>query len=201
MPAEALWAVAHPYAVLPRADETTTSVAETTAEVATAKDPSPLTVAPKELFWSLGSFLVLLALMRLVFYPKLRAGVDARQGHITGTRAAAEAARAAAQSEIAEYDEALAAVRTEAQGRVDAAARTVEAERAARMAGVNAAIAERRAVANSEIDAAKAAVSSRVAEAARDVVGAATQHVLGRTADAAVLQASVDRAMGAGVPS
>jgi F0F1-type ATP synthase membrane subunit b/b' len=191
---------------LPRADTTTTTVAGETASGGEAtttetpvKDPSPLTVAPKELLWSLGSFLVLLALMRLVFYPKLHGGMTARQDHVAKRLADADAAKAAAQSEVAEYEAQLAALRGEGQAKVDAANRTIESERAAKLAEANAAIAQQRAAANAEVDAAKAAVAGSVAEAARDVVTNAAQRVLGQAPDAGAVAAAVDAAMSAGV--
>ncbi len=201
MPAEALRVLSHVVTVhLPRADETsTTTVGETTAEVAVVKDPSPLTVAPKELFWSLGAFLVLLVLMRLVFYPKLRAGMEARQQHIATNVADASAARDAAQSEVDDYASALDKIRLEAQQRIEAAAREIESARSAKMAEVNAAVATRRAAARAEMDAARQAVSTHVAEAAREVVASAAQQVLGVAASDAAVQHAVERAMSAEV--
>ena len=213
MPALALVAAGTVVGVRLSADETTTTVAgeakagetteakpEATTEAAT-KDPSPLTIANKELFWSLGSFLVLLALMRLVLYPRLKAGQDARQAQVTGRHAEAEATRSAAQAEVDEYREAIAAVGAEAQARVDAAARTVETERVAAMAEANARIAEQRAVTMAEVDAARSAVAGSVAEAARAVSADVAGRVLGRAPDASVVAASVERTMTAGVAS
>ena len=192
---------------LPQADATTTTVAaeaagataaETTTE-ATVKDPSPLTIAPKELLWSLGSFLVLLALMRLVFYPKLHGAMAARQDHIANRLAEADAVKASAQAEVAAYQAALAAVRAEGQARVDAANREVEAERSTKLAEANATIAERRAAATAELEAAKAAVSGHVAEAATDVVATAAGRVLGQPPDGGLVTTAVEQAMSAGV--
>lgn len=192
-------------AVLIRADETTTTVAgsesgstEATTEVA-ASDPSPLTVAPKELFWSLGAFLVLLALMRLVFYPKLRDGMAARERAVTDRQAAAATAKAAADAEVADYEAALAGVRAEAQGRIDAAVRTLEAERSTKLAAVNAELAAQRASAAGELDAAKAAVRNDIAAATRDVVTAAAQRVLGAAPDGGAVGSAVERALSAEV--
>jgi F0F1-type ATP synthase membrane subunit b/b' len=207
MPAVAYVAAGDVVAVrLPRADTTTTVAGETaksgseatTAETTTAvKDPSPLTIAPKELFWSLGSFIVLLALMRLVFYPKLHGGMTTRQDHIATRLADADATKAAAQAEVADYQ--VAELRAEGQAKVDEANRTIDAERAAAMAEANAAIAQQRFAANAEVEAAKAAVAGGVAEAARDVVTSAAQRVLGQEPDASIVASAVDQAMSAGV--
>jgi F-type H+-transporting ATPase subunit b len=209
MPAVAYVAAGDVVAVrLPRADTTTTVAGETaksgseatTAETTTAvKDPSPLTIAPKELFWSLGSFIVLLALMRLVFYPKLHGGMTTRQDHIATRLADADATKAAAQAEVADYQARVAELRAEGQAKVDEANRTIDAERAAAMAEANAAIAQQRFAANAEVEAAKAAVAGGVAEAARDVVTSAAQRVLGQEPDASIVASAVDQAMSAGV--
>lgn len=195
--------------------ETTTTAAEGTAETTAAegegeeattgeaevegKDPSPLKPELKEVFWGLGAFIVLLALMRLWLYPRVKAGMDARQAHIDAGLAEAEAVRNAAQAEVADYEAALAEVRAEAQARIDAAAAEVEAERKAKLAEVNSAVAERKAAAVAEVDAAKAAVAGRVAEAATDVVSSAAGHVLGQAPGADAVKAAVQQVMSAGV--
>ena len=173
--------------------------ATTTAAAVEAKDPSPLSVEVKELAWSLGSFLVLLIAMRLWLYPRVKAGMDARQARIDSSLSEAESVKAAAQAEVADYQAALDEVRAEAQTRIDAAAKTVEGERQAKLAEVNAAIAERKSAAVAEVDAAKAAVASRVAEAASDVVSTAAAHVLGQAPGAAAVSAAVQQTMSAGV--
>ena len=208
MPAVAYVAAGDVVAVrlLPRADATTTTVAgesasgsASTGTEAVVKDPSPLTIAPKELFWSLGSFIVLLVLMRLVFYPKLHGGMTSRQDHIAMRLADADATRGAAQAEVADYQSRVAELRAEGQAKVDEANRTIEAERASALAEANAAIAQQRFAANAEVEAAKAAVAGGVAEAARDVVTNAAQRVLGQAPDASIVASAVDQAMSAGV--
>jgi F-type H+-transporting ATPase subunit b len=191
----------HVVSVHLQAEATTTTVAESTGTEATtaadSKEPSPLKPDLKEVFWGLGSFVVLLALMRLWLYPRVKAGMDARQDHIAKGLAEAAAVRGAAEAEVADYQAALAEVRAEAQSRVDAAAREVEADRAAQLAAANSAAAERKAAAATEIDAAKAAVAGRVAEAASDVVSAAASRVLGQAPGADAVSGAVQQVMGA----
>jgi F-type H+-transporting ATPase subunit b len=179
---------------------TTTAAAEgtTTAETVEGKDPSPLLVEVKELAWGLGSFLVLLGLMRFVLYPKLHAGMEARQARIAGDRAEAESVTTAARAEVAEYEAALAGVKAEAAAKVDAARQQVETQRAAAIAEANARIATQRSAAATDAEAAKTAVAGKFAEAAHDVVGAAAKMVLGRDVDAGAVQAAVQHAMSAG---
>lgn len=180
-------------------EATTTAASGETEAGVVAKDPSPLTVEVKELAWSLGTFLVLLLAMRLWLYPRVKAGMDARQARIDSSLSEAESVKAAAQAEVADYQAALDEVRAEAQTRIDAAAKTVEGERQAQVAAANAAIAERKSAAVVEVDAAKAAVASRVAEAASDVVATAAGHVLGQSPAATAVSAAVQQTMSAGV--
>jgi F-type H+-transporting ATPase subunit b len=177
--------------------EATTTAAESGTVV--PEDPSPLAIELKELAWSFGPFLVLLLLMRLWLYPRVKSTMDARQALIDNGLAEAESVKAAAQAEVADYQAALAEVRSEGQDRIDAAAKQVEGERQAKLVEVNAAIAERKSAAVAEVEAAKAAVASRVADAASDVVNTAAGHVLGLPPSGSTVSAAVQRAMSAGV--
>ena len=83
--------------------------------------PSPITPESKELLWGLGAFLVFLVIMRLYLFPKVKAGMTARYSKIRQGHEQAEALRAEAEREVAEYEQALAAVRAEAATRIEAA--------------------------------------------------------------------------------
>ena len=192
---------------LVRADEPTTTVAgkTETAEAAAddgthsatvEKEPSPLEVDPKELFWGLGAFLVLLALMRFVFYPRVGGAMNARSAHITQTLADADGIRDAAQSDVSAYDAKLTEIKAEAAARVDAARQTVEAERQTRLTEVNARIGTLRASALAEAEAARASVSGQVTDAAGDVVSTISRMVLGKTPDDSAVRTAVSAAMG-----
>ena len=127
---------------LPAATEATTEQPD--------EGPSPISPELKELVWGGGAFLVFLLAMRVFLVPKMRSGMDARYASIRGGHERADALRAGAQGEVAEYEQALAAVRAEGLARVEAAGRTLEAERTERLAAANAAIAERRSAAAAE---------------------------------------------------
>ena len=101
----------------------TTGEAETTAE---DKGPSPIAPEPKELLWGGGAFLVLFVLMRVVLFPRLKKGMEARYGKIRGDHETAESVRAAAKAELAAYEAELAKVKAEARQRIDAARQTLE---------------------------------------------------------------------------
>lgn len=143
--------------------------------------PNPIAPEMKELLWGGGSFLVLLIVMKFLF-PVLRKGMQARYDKIHDDHEQATAMTAAAQSEVAEYRAALAAVRAEAAARLDAARATLEAERAARLAEVNAQIERERRVAMEQADAARAAVRDQVKAAVSEVTTQGAALVLGAPA-------------------
>jgi F-type H+-transporting ATPase subunit b len=163
--------------------------------------PSPIAPEPKELLWAFGSFIVLLALMRLYLFPRLKKGMDARYGKIEADLEDAEATRAAAQQEVAEYNAALDAVKTEAAGRIEAGRHQLEEQRAARLAEANQRIAERRSAAAAEAEAARAAERSHIDDAVADVAALTVELSTGNRPDDAAVREAVQRVTGAGVAS
>ena len=108
--------------------------------------PSPIAPELKELAWGAGSFIVLFAAHAvLVLFPKLKKGMDARYGRASvGDHETADAERAAAKAEVAEYEARVGGrSRPRRASAVDAARQTLEAERTAPLAEVNAGIAAR----------------------------------------------------------
>ena len=158
----------------------TTGEAETTAE---DKGPSPISPEVKELAWSAGAFILLFVLMRLVLFPRLKKGMDARYGKIRGDHETAEATRAAAKAEVADYEAELATVKAEARQRIDAARQTLEGERSAALSEANGRIAARRAEAVAANDAARAAAAEHIHAAVADVSSRATELAIGRRPD------------------
>ena len=172
-----------------------TAVAETTAE---DKGPSPIAPEVKELAWGAGAFILLFVLMRLLIFPKLRQGMDARYGKIRGDHETADATRAGAKAEVAEYEAALATVKAEARVRIDTARQTLEAERSAALDETNARIATRRAEASARTDAARAAAAPHIHEAVADVSSRAAELATGRRPDAATVTNIVASLMAGG---
>jgi F-type H+-transporting ATPase subunit b len=172
-----------------------TAGAETTQE---DKGPSPIAPEARELAWGAGSFIVLLVFMRLLIFPKLKKGMDARYGKIRGDHEAAEATRAEAKAEVAEYDAALAAVKAEARQRIDVARQTLEEERAAALADANRRIAARRSDAAAEADAARAAVAEHIQSAVADVSSRAAELATGRRPDATTVNGIVSSLIAGG---
>ena len=158
--------------------------------------PSPLAIEPKELLWGGGAFLVLAVLMSLWLFPTVKKGMDARYAHIRGNHEGADAARAAARAEVAEYESALATVKAEANARIEAARQTLEAERTARLAEVNATIAARREAAAADARATREAAGGDIAAAVERVTARTLELSLGKAPDAATVQAAVANVMG-----
>jgi F-type H+-transporting ATPase subunit b len=170
--------------------------AETTAE---DKGPSPIQPEIKELAWGAGAFIVLFVLMRLVLFPRVKQGMEARYGKIRGDHETADATRAAAKAEVAAYETELASVKAEATKRIDAARQTLENERTAALAEANERIAARRAEANAATDAARAAAEEHVHAAVADVSSRAAELATGRRPDAAAVTGIVSSLMAGGV--
>lgn len=157
--------------------------------------PSPVAPELKELLWGGGAFIVLLVIMRLVLFPKLKRGMDARAEHIRTQHEQADAARAAATAEVAEYEAALATVRAEVAERVDAARQQLEKERTERLTEVNASIDAQRQAALVEAQAARDAVAGDIAAAAADVAARTVELAIGQAPDPAQVRAAVDAVM------
>jgi len=166
--------------------------------VAEDKGPSPIAPEIKELAWGAGSFIVLFALMRIVLYPRLKKGMDARYGKIRGDHEAADATRAAANAEVAEYEAEIATVKAEAAGRLEAARGVLESERTAALAEVNGRIATRRAESNAASEVARAAAAEHVQAAVADVSSRAAELATGHKPKAAAVSGIVESLMAGG---
>ena len=167
------------------------------AESGVEVDPGPGPIQPelKELYWGAGSFIVFALLMRFFLFPRLKKGMDARYAGIRSDHEQADAERAAARSEIADYEAQLASVKAEAAVKVDAARQQLEAERQQRIGALNAQLAERRAAAQAETDAAKLAVRDQIQSAVADVAGRAGELATGRRPDDAMVNRVVGEVM------
>lgn len=160
--------------------------------------PNPIAPEGKEFFWGAGTFLVFLFVMRVFLVPKVRKGMEARYGAIREGHESADATRASAQSDVAKYEAALAEVRAEAAARLDNARQTLDSERQSKVAEANARIAAKRAEADRALEAARASARGEVAAAVGSVTSRATQLVLGKAPDAALVKSAVDSTMAGG---
>lgn len=164
------------------------------AETELDAGPSPIAPEVKELVWGIGAFVVLAVVLRYVIWPKLSEGIAARYDSIQQGHTDAEQLRADAEGEVAAYESALAEVRQEAAGRVDAARQTLEAERAERIAAANAEIGDRKAAALAEVDAARQAAAGDVNDAAGTVAAQIVERLTGTTPSADAVGRAVDSA-------
>jgi len=150
----------------------------------------------KEMAWGFGSFMVLLVVMYVWLFPKVRKGMQARYDSIQNDNESAETLTAAARADVAEYEARLTSVRAEAQQKVDAARATLESERSEQIAAANRRIAEKRAAVNAEVEAARQAAMADVESAVTDVVTRATEIATGKVPDPSTVRAAVVSAMG-----
>jgi F-type H+-transporting ATPase subunit b len=161
-------------------------------------DLNPIAPEVKEMVWGFGSFVVLALLMRYFLYPRLRKGMDARYRLIRSGHEDAERVKDDARAELSAYEAQLAAIRAEAQQRIEAARSTLEAERTERITEANARIAEQRAAAATEVEQARMAVQGDVESAVRAVAARAGELATGRAPDSAVVDQAVAEAMSVG---
>jgi F-type H+-transporting ATPase subunit b len=176
--------------VVPRAEEETASEVEVDL-----KNPGPIVPEIDELIWGAGSFIVFALLMRFFLFPRLKRGMDARYQGIRDDHEQADAERAAARAEVAEYEAQLAGIKGEAARVIDGARQTVEAERTAAIGELNVRIAERRAVAAAEAEAARAAARGQIEAAVTDVAGRAGELATGRRPEPDVVSRVVQEVM------
>ena len=78
MPVVVIQVAATGYSVVVPRQETTTTTAST------EEAPNPILPVGSEMAWGLGSFLVLVLLMRVWLFPKLKKGTDARYAKTRG---------------------------------------------------------------------------------------------------------------------
>jgi F-type H+-transporting ATPase subunit b len=159
------------------------------------KDLNPIFPEMKEVAWGFGSFVVFALLMRFVLFPKLKKGMDDRYHGIRADHEAADAMRAAAHAEVADYEAKLAAVKAEAAAIVDAARQQLETERQAQLSALNARLAEARAAAAAQTEQARAAAQDQIRAAVTDVAGRVGELALGRRPNAEVVDRVVTEVM------
>ncbi len=174
---------------------------EFTTGSAECPELNPIAPEMKEVIWGGGAFIVLLVVLRVWLFPKVREGMAARYDSIQSDRESAETLTAAARADVAEFEARLASVRSEAQERTEAARATLEAERTEAIGEANARIAEKRAAAAAEVEAARQAAMGDVESAVTDVVSRATEIAVGDAPSPDAVRSAVQGAMNTGVSS
>ena len=161
-------------------------------------DLNPIALEMKELVWGFGAFVVFAVVLRYAIWPKLSASIEGRSERIAADHAAAEAATAGAQGDVAEYEAQRAAAKADGQAIIDEARAQLEAERTERLTQVNAAIAERRAAAVAEVEAAQEAARGEVETAVAAVAATAARLATGRDPDPEAVRRAVESTLSAG---
>jgi F-type H+-transporting ATPase subunit b len=179
--------------VVPRQETTTTTTAK--------EAPNPILPVGNELWWGTGCFLVLVVLMRVWLFPKVKKGMVARNAKIKGDLDDAERIREEAADDVASYEAALAEARGEAARILEVARHEVDADRTAKVSAANASIAEQRAVATAEIDAARQAAQSQVEDIVVEVASSAAERILGAPVDRAAARPIVSEVVRTEVPA
>ncbi len=179
--------------VVPRQETTTTTTAE--------EAPNPILPVGNETWWGLGSFLVLLVLMRLWLFPKVKKGMVARNAKIQGDLDEAERIREEAASDVAQYEAALGEARGEAARILEVARHEVDADRTAKVSAANARIAEQRAAAAAELEAARVAALGQVEDIVVEVASSAAERILGKPVDRVGVRPMVSEVVRAEVPA
>jgi F-type H+-transporting ATPase subunit b len=159
-------------------------------------DLNPIAPELKEVVWGFGAFVVLALALRLFLFRKVRDGMTSRYDRIEGDFEQADALTASARADVADYDAQVAAVRADAQKRVEAARATLEAERSEKLAAANARIADKRGAAAAEVDAAKQAARGQVESAVADVSARLGELATGRRPSDDIVSGAVAQAMG-----
>ena len=181
--------------VVPRQQTTTTTAAST------KEAPNPILPVGNEIWWGLGSFLALVLLMRVWLFPKLKNGMLARNAKIQGDLDAAELTREEAADDVAAYEAALAEARGEAARILEVARHEVDADRTAKLTAANARIGEQRAAAAAELEAARTAALGHAEEIVVEVAAAASERILSKPVDRAVVRPLVSEVVRAEVPA
>jgi len=187
--------------VVPRQDTgtTTTSAASTaTTTASTAEPPNPILPVPKEMAWGLGSFLLLVLLMRVWLFPKLKTGMDARYAKVQGDLHDAESIRAEAAEDVARYQAAIAEANAEAARLLEIARQEVDADRNGKVTAANARIGERRAAAAAEVDAARRAALASTEPIVLEVAVTGAERILGTPVNRDAVRPLVTEIVGAG---
>ena len=155
--------------------------------------PNPIAPEGKELYWGAGSFLVLLVLMRLFLFPRVKRGMEERYQGVRNDLEGADAVKAAARADVAAYDKAV------AEARAEAARQTLDSERQSALAAANGRIAQMRAEADAKLASSREAVRGQIADAVGAVAARAAELATGKSPSPDVVRQSVAAAMeGAG---
>ena len=164
--------------------------AETTAE--TAQPDNPILPTMPELYWAVGCFVVLWALMKFVLLKPIQRTMADRSAKIRGDLEAAEAAKDQGQTALHEYEASLASARAEAGRIIDDARTQAEEQRKQILAAAEAEVAQLRASANAEVTEAKNEALASMRSSVATIAVQAAEAVVQKRLDAVAQRQIVD---------
>jgi F-type H+-transporting ATPase subunit b len=141
--------------------------------------PFDSTTFASQILWLVITFGVLYWIIARIAVPRIGGTLAQRKGKIDGDLAEADRLRQATDKAIADYEAALAAARTKAQGIAQATRDASKTELDAKRAGVEADLAKKMAAAETSIQKAKTEALGKVDEIAADTAAALVSRLVG----------------------
>jgi F-type H+-transporting ATPase subunit b len=170
----------------------------TTTTTSTEEAPNPILPVGSEIAWGIGSFLVLVLLMRVWLFPKLKKGTDARYARTRADLDDAERIREEGAEDVARYEAAIAEANAEAARLLERARQEADADRTAKVTAANARIAERRGAAAAEVEAARRTALASTEPIVLEIGTSAAERILGAPVDRAAVRPVVAEIVAAG---
>ena len=167
---------------------------DSTALAAGLPQLDPTTFAP-QLIWLAISFAILYLLMARLALPRIGRVLEERQRRIDDGLAKAESLRDEATRVLAAYEAAIDEARAEAQAIVRGAAADFAESSAKRQAALAERLGAEIAEGERRIAEAKEGALANLRDAAVEIARAASEKLVGETADETVLQGAVDHAL------
>ncbi|MCU1456947.1 MAG: synthase, subunit b [Actinomycetia bacterium] len=179
-----------------KASELKTTTAQDNAANNCHKATSPILPALNEIVWGGIAFLIVAGVLLKFAFPALKKGLADRSAKIASDIAGAEAARAAAEAEAAEYQAKLAEARSDAGRIIEEARQSAEALRADLVARAEADAQGIRARASEEVQAltarALADLQGRVADLSIELAEKVVEHNLDHDTQIALIEGYIN---------
>jgi F-type H+-transporting ATPase subunit b len=192
VPVAVIQVAATGYSVVVPRQETTTTTAST------EEAPNPILPVGSEMAWGIGSFLLLVLLMRVWLFPKLKKGTDARYAKTRADLDDAERIREEGAEDVARYEAAIAEANADGARLLERARQEVDADRSTKVGAANARISERRGAAAAEVETARQAALASTEPIVLEIGASAAERILGVPVDRAAVRPVVAEIVAAG---
>lgn len=164
----------------------------TTEAHADVQPDNPILPTMPELYWAVGTFVVLWALMKFVLLKPIQQTMADRSAKIRGDLESAEAAKDQGKAALAEYEASLASARAEASRIIDDARAQAEEQRKQILAEADAEVSQLRAAANAEVNEAKNEALASMRSGVATIAVQAAEAVVQKRLDAVTQRQIVD---------